>query len=191
MHPKLPIAAFAALLMALFAAPASAEIRGGSFEAGGVGGAAVWSSDLGLKPCGWYGGFAGHRFQPLAERLHLGFRAAWEGCVTQQRVTDERVDMILVDVGFSYGVRVLPWMLPYGFSGGGFLIADSTPSGGDPTPRTVFQTGGGVAITLGPYLLLDIKVRLLVFENIQFGSIQGQFGSVVSPLFAIALGAQI
>ena len=82
-------------------------------------------------------------------------------------------------------------MLPYGFSGGGFLIADSTPSGGDPTPRTVFQTGGGVAITLGPYLLLDIKVRLLVFENIQFGSIQGQFGSVVSPLFAIALGAQI
>jgi len=123
--------------------------------------------------------------------LHLGFRAHWEGCITEQKVTDERVDMILVDIGFSYGVRVLPWLLPYGISGGGFLVADSTPSGGGSTPRTVFQTGGGVAITLGPYFLLDVSVRLLIFENIQFGTIQGQFGTVASPLFSIGIGAQI
>ncbi len=191
MFPKLPIAVLGALFALALSTPASAEIRGGSFEAGGIGGAAVWSSDLGLKPCGWFGGFAGHRFQPLAEKLYLGFRAHWEGCVTEQKVTDERVDMILVDVGFSYGVQVLPWLLPYGTSGGGFLVADSTPSGGGPTPRTVFQTGGGVAITIGPNLLLDVNVRIFVFENIQFGTIQGQFGSVVSPLFSVGLGAQI
>jgi hypothetical protein len=191
MRLNLPAAAFAAVLTLMAAVSAEAEIRGGSFELGALGGAVSWSPRLGLQDCAWFGGFAGHRFDPLADRLYLGFRAQWEGCVSRQKVTDQRVDMILVDIGFSYGVRVLPWLLPYGMSGGGFLVADSTPSGGGPTPRTVFQTGGGVSITIGPYLLLDLSVRLLIFENIQLGTIQGQFGTVASPLFGVGFGAQI
>ncbi len=70
-------------------------------------------------------------------------------------------------------------------------MADATPSGGRPTPRTLFQGGGGLAITLGPYLLLDVGVRLLVYENIQFGGVQGQAGTTASPLFSLQVGAQI
>lgn len=179
------------LLTMLLAAPASAEVRGGSFQIGGVAGVASWGERLGLKPCVWFGGYAGHRFEPLAERLHLGFRAGWEGCVTSQRVTDARIDMILIDVGFTYGVRVTDWLMPYGISGGGFMIADATPSGGGPIPRTVFQGGGGVVATIGPYLEVDIGVRLLVHENIQFGGVQGQVGTIASPLVYLQVGAQI
>ncbi len=177
--------------LTLLPSAAGAEIRGGAFEVGGIGGGVPWSNKLGLKPCGWFGGFAGHRFEPLAERLYLGFRANWEGCITDQQVTEDRIDMILIDVHFTYGVKATEWLLPYGTSGAGFLIADATPSGGGPTPRTVFQTGGGLLFSIGPHLIVDASVRLLIFENIQFGTIQGQFGTVVSPLFSLAVGAQI
>ncbi len=179
------------LAVALQPAPASAEVRGGSFQLGAVAGVASFGDRLGLKPCPWFGGYAGHRFQPLAERLYLGFRAGWEGCVTAQRVTDARIDMILVDVAFTYGIRVTDWLMPYGLSGGGFLVADSTPSGGKPFPRTLFHGGGGVVATIGPYLEVDVGVRILVHENIQFGGVQGQVGTVASPLLFIQVGAQI
>ncbi len=179
------------LLICLLPTAAQAEFRGGSFEVGGLVGGAVWDRDLGLEPCAWFGGFAGHRFDPLAERLYMGFRAHWEGCVTEQKVTTDRIDMILVDIAFTYGVKVTDWLIVYGLSGGGFLIADSTPSGGRPFPRTVFQGGGGAAVTLGPYLMLDVAVRALVFENIQFGGFGGTTGTVASPAFTLSIGGHI
>lgn len=186
---RLPLLVLA--LLTLLPAAARAEVRGGSFEVGGLVGGVVWDRDLGLEPCPWFGGFAGHRFEPLAERLHMGFRAHWEGCIGEQKVTEARIDMILVDVAFTYGVRATDWLLLYGLSGAGFLIADSTPSGGRPFPRTVFQGGGGAAVVLGPYFLLDLSVRLLVFENIQFGGFGGTTGTTASPAFTLSIGAHI
>ena len=108
-------------------APAHAELRGGAFEIAGVGGVGTWGPKVGLKPCAWFGGMAGHRFPAQAERLHLGFRAGWEGCIAQQQRTQARIDMIYVDVGFTYGVRALDWLLFYALTGAGFVLADSTP----------------------------------------------------------------
>ncbi len=173
------------------AGEARAEVRGGSFELGAVVGVVPWDQKVGLEPCAWFGGFAGHRFDVLAERLHLGFTAGGEGCVGEQKISGARIDMILIDIAFTYGVKVLPWLMPYGLAGGGFLVADATPSGGGPTPRTLFQGGGGVTATIGKYLLVDVGVRMIVFENIQFGGLQGQTGTVASPLFYLKLGAQI
>lgn len=179
------------LLALLLPASAAAELRGGAFELGGLGGVAVWDSDLVLQPCAFFGGYAGHRFDPLAERLHMGFRAGWEGCVTEQKFTGDRIDMIFVDIAFTYGVKLTDWLIAYGLSGGGFLVADSTPSGGRPFPRTVFQGGGGVAAVLGKYLMVDVSVRMLVFENIQFGGVVGATGTVASPIVALQLGGHI
>jgi hypothetical protein len=185
------ISLVALLIGLLLPTLASAEVRGGAFEVGGLGGVAVWDSDLTLDPCAFFGGYAGHRFDPLAERLYMGFRAGWEGCVTQQKITQDRVDMIFIDVAFTYGVTITDWLIAYGLSGGGFLIADSTPSGGRPFPRTVFQGGGGIAATLGKYLMIDISVRMIVFENIQFGGIVGANGTVASPVIGLQIGGHI
>jgi len=165
-------------------------IRGGAFEVGGTGGVAVWDAGLGLEPCAWFGGFAGHRFQPLADRFHFGFRAGWEGCVTDQKVTSDRVDMILIDIGFTYGIKPVDWLIVYGLTGGGFLIADTTPSGGKPFPRMAFQGGGGVAAAFG-YFYVDASVRVMAFENIQFGGFGGTTGTVGSPVITLSVGAHI
>ena len=191
MRPMLRLTLAALLLALLVPSTAAAEIRGGAFELGGLGGVAVWDSDLVLEPCAFFGGYAGHRFEPLAERLHMGFRAGWEGCVTQQKFTNDRIDMIFVDIAFAYGVKLTDWLIAYGLSGGGFLVADSTPSGGKPFPRTIFQGGGGIAATLGKYLMVDVSVRMLVFENIQFGGVVGATGTVASPIIALQVGGHI
>lgn len=170
---------------------ATAQVRGGAFEVGGLGGYAVWDDDLVLEPCAFFGGYAGHKFDPLAERLHLGFRAGWEGCVTEQKFTQDRIDMIFIDVAFTYGVKPVDWMIAYALSGAGFLIADSTPSGGRPFPRTVFQGGGGLAVVLGKYFMIDLNLRVILFENIQFGGVVGAAGTVVSPVVGLQIGAHI
>ncbi len=187
--PRAPL--FVLLFGLLLPSVASAEVRGGAFEVGGLVGAAVWDQDLTLEPCAFFGGYAGHRFEPLAERLHMGFRAGWEGCVTHQKVTNDRIDMIFIDVAFTYGVKLTDWLIAYGLSGAGFLIADATPSGGRPFPRTVFQGGGGIAATLGKYLMIDVSVRMIVFENIQFGGVVGAAGTVASPVVGLQVGGHI
>jgi hypothetical protein len=169
---------------------ASAEIGDGAFQIGGVGGVAVWSRRVGLKPCAWYGGEVLHRFPRLAAVIHLGFRAGWEGCISRQEVTDDRIDMILIDMGFSWGIRARPWLLPYVITGGGMMLGDATPSGGKTHPRTAFHGGVGVTATIGDYLFVDLAFRMIVFENFQFGGYGGQPGTVGSPLVSLAVGAQ-
>jgi hypothetical protein len=192
MMPHMARLSLLALLIGLLCpTPASAEVRGGAFEVGGLGGVAVWDADLVLEPCAFFGGYAGHRFDPLAERLYMGFRAGWEGCVTHQKFSGDRIDMIFVDVAFTYGAKLTDWLIAYGLSGAGFLVADSTPSGGKPFPRTVFQGGGGIAATLGRYLMIDLSVRMFVFENIQFGGFVGSAGTVASPIVALQVGGHI
>ena len=166
-------------------------IRGGSFEIAGIGGVVPWQDKVGLEPCVWFGAMAGHRFNPIAERLHLGFRAGWEGCIADQTFTGARIDFILIDFAFVYGVRATDFLFPYGLMGAGFGIIDATPSGGVPHPRTVFQAGGGAQFVLGGYFMIDLSVRLLVFENVQLGGFGGQAGSAVNPLFSFSIGAQI
>lgn len=167
-------------------------IRDGSFSIAGTVGAASWDRKLGLQPCLWFGGHAGHRFPALAERLHLGFRAGWEGCVTAvDTLWEPRIDMILVDVGFTYGIRLTSFLQPYVLLGGGFLLADGSPSGGELVPRTAFQGGGGASFVLGSYLLLDIGARVLVFANVPFPGVGLHAGTTVSPVFSISLGAEI
>jgi hypothetical protein len=187
----LPIFLLALLLSAATGSDAHAEIRGRSFQIGGVVGVVPWQNKVGLEPCGWFGATIGHRFAPLAERLHLGFRAGWEGCVAEQTFTGSRIDFILVDFGFTYGVKVADFLQPYGLAGAGFAVIDATPSGGGPHPRTVFQSGVGIQVTIGPYFMIDASIRLLIFENVQLGGFGGQAGGAVNPLFSIAIGAQI
>lgn len=170
--------------------PARAEIGDGAFELGGLGGVAIWSQRVGLKPCVWYGGSVGHRFPRMAEKLHMGFRAGWEGCVSEQKVTGDRIDMIYVNMGFSWGIRARPWLLPYAITGAGMMLGDATPSGGVTHPRTSFHGGFGVTATLGDYLFVDLCFRMIVFENFQFGGYGGQPGTVGSPLIALSVGAQ-
>lgn len=167
-------------------------IRDGSFEIMGTVGGARWDDRLGLDPCTWFGGAAGHRFPAFAERLHLGFRAGWEGCITEV-ASDRapRIDMILVDVAFQYGVRLWPWLLPYASLGGGFLLADGSPSGGELVPRTTFLGGGGATVVLASYLLVDVNVRLLVFEAIPFPGVGLHGGSTVSPVLTVSVGGEI
>jgi hypothetical protein len=181
------------LLLAALTLPglARAEVRGGSFEVAGTVGVGAFDPAVGADPCAWYGAYVGHRFRPLAERFHLGFQAGWEGCVTKQKVTGDRVDFILVDFGFTWGVKATKWLIPYGMTGGGFLVADTTPSGGQPYPRTAFQGGGGVAAVLAKYLLLDLKVRVIAFENIQFGGFGGTTGTTANVVTTFSLGGHI
>jgi len=186
----------ALLLIVLSLGTASApeargEVRGRSFEIAGVGGVVPWQSKVALEPCGWFGAFIGHRFDPLAERLHLGVRAGWEGCVGEQTFTGNRIDFILIDFGFTYGVKVTEFLLPYGLIGAGFALIDAVPSGGETHPRTVFQTGGGAQFVLGKYFMIDVSVRVLFFENVQLGGFGGEAGTTASPLITIGFGAQI
>jgi hypothetical protein len=187
----LPTMLLALAFTALSGGDARAEIRGRSFQIGGIVGVVPWSDKVGLEPCGWFGATVGHRFAPLAERLHLGFHAGWEGCVAEQTFTGDRIDFILVDFGFTYGVRATEFLFPYGIAGAGFAVIDATPSGGGPHPRTVFVTGGGVELSIGPYFMIDLSIRLLIFENVQLGGFGGEAGSAFNPLFSIAIGAQI
>ncbi len=170
---------------------ARGEVRGRSFEIAGIAGVVPWHSKVALEPCGWFGAMIGHRFDPLAERLHLGVRAGWEGCVGEQTFTGNRIDFILIDFGFTYGVRVTDFLLPYGLIGAGFALIDAVPSGGDTHPRTVFQTGGGAQFVLGKYFMIDVAVRVLFFENVQLGGFGGEAGTTASPLISIGIGAQI
>ena len=182
-----------ALLLSIpsLAPPAArAEIGDGAFQVGGVGGVAVWSQRVGLKTCGWYGGDVTHRFPRMAKVLHLGFRAGWEGCVSEQHVTGDRIDMIFVNMGFSWGIRARPWLLPYVITGAGMMLGDATPSGGVTHPRTAFHGGVGVTATIGDYIFADLAFRMIVFENFQFGGYGGQPGTVGSPLIAVSVGAQ-
>lgn len=180
---------FAALLVA---GPAAAEVRGPAFEVGGIVGAGLWQPKVGVRPCAWYGGMMGHRFKPVADRVHMGIRATWEGCVgaldTEAR---PRVDMILVAAHFNYGVRTFGWMYVYGTVGAGMLLSDRTPSGGSPDPRVTFIGGPGVTITAGKYLFFDVSARVMVFENFNFGTIGAQAGNASAPVLSIAIGAQI
>ncbi len=66
---------------------ADTGIRGPAFEIGAVVGAGLWSSNVGLDHCPWFGLRIGHRFAPFSskERLFLGFRAGWEGCFTERK----------------------------------------------------------------------------------------------------------
>ncbi len=187
-----PLLAALALLLLIPSAPpeARAEVGDGAFEVGGVGGVAVWGQRVGLKACGWYGGSVGHRFPRMAEVLHMGFRAGWEGCVSEQEVTGDRIDMIYVNMGFSWGIRAKPWLLPYVITGAGMMLGDATPSGGVTHPRTAFHGGAGVMVTLGDYIFVDLALRMIVFENFQFGGYGGQPGTVGNPLIALSVGAQ-
>ena len=170
--------------------PAQAEIRGGSFEVAGFAGVGLWQPKVGVKPCAWWGGMAGHRFQPVADRIFMGFRATWEGCVgALDTAAAPRVDMILVGAHFNYGVRTFDWMLVYGTVGGGMLLSDRTPSGGAPDPRLTFAGGPGVMVTAGKYLFVDLNLRVLVFENFNFGGAQA--GNAGAPVITLAVGAQI
>lgn len=172
------------------ATPAHAEVRGGSFEVAGFAGVGLWQPKVGVRPCAWFGGAAGHRFQPVAERIHMGFRATWEGCVgALDEPARRRVDMILVAANFSYGVKPVDWMLVYGTVGAGMLLSDRTPSGGSPDPRLAFVGGPGVLVTLGKYLFVDLSMRVLVFENFTFGG--ARVGNAGAPVITLAVGAQI
>ncbi len=171
---------------------AQAEVRGKAFEVSGLVGVASWQRKTGLRPCAWYGGMAGHRFEAVAERLHLGFRATWEGCITALDTESRpRVDMILVGGHFNYGIKPTDWMMVYGQVGAGMMLGDRTPSGGTLTPRLTFSGGPGVLFGLGKYFFLDASLRLLVFENFQFGTFGGQAGDAVNPLVSLVIGAQI
>jgi hypothetical protein len=188
-----PIVAVLLLLLVVPVAapsPARAEIGDGAFQIGGLGGVVIWGQRVGLKPCGWYGGSVTHRFPRMAEKLHMGFRAGWEGCIGRQEVTDNRIDMIYVNMGFSWGIRARPWLLPYAITGAGMMLGDSTPSGGETHPRTAFHGGVGVVATIGDYIFVDLTFRMIVFENFQFGGYGGQPGTVGSPLIALSAGAQ-
>ena len=189
--PTVAIAALLFVLAAAYAPDAQAEIRGRSFRIGGVIGVAPFSPKFGLEPCPWFGAQVGHRFQAIAEKLHLGFRMGAEGCVGEQTLTGDRVDVILVDFAFTYGVKVTDFLQPYGISGAGFGVIDAVPSGGRTHPRTVFQGGGGIEVSLGPYFILDASVRIIVFENVQLGGFGGEAGSVVNPVITLSIGAQI
>ncbi len=173
-------------------AEAFGEVRGKSFEVSGLVGVASWQRKVGLKPCAWYGGMAGHRFEAVADRIHMGFRATWEGCITAlDTASAPRVDMILVGGHFNYGIKPVDWMLVYAQVGAGMMLGDRTPSGGTLTPRVSFSGGPGVLVTLGKYFFLDASLRLLVFENFQFGDLGGQAGNATNPLVALTIGAQI
>jgi hypothetical protein len=169
-----------------------AGIRDGSFEVGGVVGLVAWDSDLGLERCWLYGGEVGHRFPALAQRLHLAFRGGYKGCITHLATpSHRRVDMALIDVGFEYGIRLQPWLQPYAVVGGGFLLADETPSGGRTQPRTCFLGGGGVVVTLGAYVYVDLSLRLWSFENFQFRGWTGRAGNTWNPVLSLAVGGEI
>ncbi|MCO4771300.1 MAG: hypothetical protein KDA24_14800 [Deltaproteobacteria bacterium] len=173
-------------------AEAVAEVRGKAFEVSGLVGIADWQPKVGLKPCAWYGGMAGHRFEAVAERLHLGFRATWEGCITALDVESApRIDMILIGGHFNYGIKPVDWMMVYGQMGAGMMLADQTPSGGATTPRMTFMGGPGVIVTLGKYFFFDASLRFMIFENFQFGTLGGQAGNAVNPVAALIIGAQI
>jgi hypothetical protein len=172
------------------ASEAQAEVRGRAFEIGGLGGVIPFQAKVALEPCPWFGAFIGHRFEGI-DRLHLGVRAGWEGCVGEQTFTGDRIDFILIDFGFIYGVRVTDFLFGYGIIGAGFALIDAVPSGGVTHPRVVFQTGGGAQFILGKHFLIDASVKVLVFENVQLGGFGGQAGSTASPLFTVAFGAQI
>lgn len=174
-------------------APAArAEVRGGSFEVGGLAGLGLWQPKVGVRPCAWFGGLAGHRFQPVADGVFMGFRATWEGCVgALDTPARQRVDMILVGAHFNYGVSVVDWMYVYGTVGAGMLLSDRTPSGGGPDPRVTFMGGPGVLVTAGKYLFIDASVRVMVFENFNFGALGAQAGNGSAPVLTLAVGAQI
>lgn len=173
-------------------ADAVAEVRGNSFEISGLVGVVNWQRKTGLRPCVWFGGMAGHRFEAVADRFHVGFRATWEGCITAlDTASRPRVDMILVGGHFNYGIKPVDWMLVYGQVGAGMMLGDRTPSGGTVTPRLSFSGGPGIFVSLGKYLFLDASLRLLVFENFQFGTLGGQAGDAVNPLVSLIIGAQI
>ena len=172
--------------------PKKAGIRDGSFEVGGAVGWIGWDTALGLEPCLLYGGEVGHRFPALAERLHLAFRGGYEGCISHLRTPlRRRIDMALIDIGFEYGVRLTSWLQHYGLIGGGFLLADETPSGGQTQPRTCFQAGAGVVATLGPYVYLDLSLRVFSFENFQFRGWTGRAGNTWNPVVTLAIGGEV
>ncbi len=171
---------------------ARAQVRGKSFEASGLVGIADWQPKVGLKPCAWFGGMAGHRFEVVADRIHMGFRATWEGCITALDVPSApRIDMVLIAGHFNYGVKPVDWALVYAQMGVGIMLADQAPSGGTTTPRMSFSGGGGVLITIGKYFFVDASLRALVFENFQFGTLGGQAGNTTNPLATLIIGAQI
>ncbi len=191
LRPRIGLFATLAVTLLLgLASPARAEVRGGAFEVGGLAGVTLWQPKVGVKPCAWFGAMAGHRFQPVAQRIHMGFRATWEGCVgALDTAAAPRVDMILVAVHFNYGIKPVDWMYVYGTVGAGMLLSDRTPSGGSPDPRLAFVGGPGVLVTAGKYLFIDLSMRVLVFENFTFGG--ARVGNAGAPVFSLAVGAQI
>jgi len=165
-------------------------LRGSAFVLGGVMGGGFFQGKSDLDSCNWWGVRAGHRFAPFSgvERVQFGFRAGWEGCVTEQTGIG-RVDLVYVNVTFTVGIRVARSWLVYWGTGAGMLLGDTTfEPDGEVKPRPSIHLGPGVMWALGKHLVLDLSVFGIVFEGFDFGSTTSNGSTLgVIPTFTVAL----
>jgi hypothetical protein len=169
---------------------ADTGIRGPAFEIGAVVGAGLWSSNVGLDHCPWFGLRIGHRFAPFSskERLFLGFRAGWEGCFTEERNTGGAVDMIYINLSLLYGIRIGKPLLLHWTVGMGMLLADASKAGGSVDPRLSGHMGPGATVVIGEHFLIDLTILAVIFGNLEFTDSKTTAVGIVPTLM---IGAQI
>jgi len=169
---------------------ADTGIRGPAFEIGAVGGGGLWSSNVGVDPCPWFGLKIGHRFAPFSpkKRAFLGFRAGWEGCFTEENTAGGAVDMIYVNFSLLYGIRIAKPLLLHWSVGMGMLLADATKADGDIDPRLSGHMGPGATVVIGEHFLIDLSVLAIIFQNLEFTDSKTSAFGIVPTLM---IGAQI
>lgn len=167
-------------------------LRGGRFEVGLTTGAGSFQSKSGLESCRWQGLRIGHRFAPFPgnEKLRIGFRTGWEGCLTDH-ATEGRVDVIHVNAGLYLGLQPSSRWLVYWFTGVGELLGDSTPGPGDKVePRFSIHLGPGVTWAFSDRFFLDGSVMGVVYEGFELGG-PSAAGSTFGLVPNLMLGLQI
>jgi len=167
-------------------------LRGGRFEVGLTTGFGSFQAKSGLDSCRWYGLRLGHRFAPFPgnEKLRIGLRTGWEGCLTSQE-TEGRVDMIHINAGLYFGLQPSKRWLVYWFTGVGELLGDSTPGPADKVePRFSIHLGPGVTWAFSDRFLLDASLMALIYEGFELGG-PAAAGSTVGLVPNLMLGLQI
>ena len=182
--------AIAGVVTAPRSVAADTGIRGPAFEIGAVVGGGLWSSNVGLDHCPWFGLRIGHRFAPFSskERLFLGFRAGWEGCFTEKSNTGDAVDMIYINLSLLYGIRIGKPLLLHWTVGMGMLLADASKAGGSVDPRLSGHMGPGATVVIGEHFLIDLTILAVIFGNLEFTDSKTTAVGIVPTLM---IGAQI
>lgn len=191
------LAALSALAAGLWSVSLVAQeqegpLRGGRFEFGVLTGPGSFQAKSGIASCRWQGLRIGHRFAPFPgnEKLRVGFRTGWEGCLTNHE-TEGRVDLIHVNAGLYFGIQTGRRWLLYWFAGVGELLGDSTPGPRDDVePRFAVHGGPGATWAFSDRFFLDVSIMGTLFEGYELSGPDGT-GTTWGLIPNLMLGIQI